>query len=303
MNKYTKFFFYIFLFIITIYFLNCTPTKIHLDLKSEEFYEKARLIMSKEEKDIFLHLPDRESRQEFIKDFWAKRDPDPNTEENEFKEEFFRRIEYANAHFKEGPPGWKTDRGRIYIYFGHPDKIEQSPMVNLPNVKGYILWVYYRYRLAIEFIDKRGDGSYTFDPYSGVYGSFFDALERAKFGLIYAEEIPQKFMDFNFKYDRKEKKITISIPLESLFFVEEQGKLKADFEFEFYIYEKEKPEKKYFFRKMRHFEKSEKELSQMKNIIFEFYFNNLKSGKYYFDVIIKVEPNINKSRKIFKIKI
>ena len=70
--------------------------EIELDPVSLDFYETAQLIMTKQEKEIFKHLPDQESREEFISDFWAKRDPDPATEENEFKEEFFRRIEYAN---------------------------------------------------------------------------------------------------------------------------------------------------------------------------------------------------------------
>ncbi|MCP2520018.1 GWxTD domain-containing protein [SCandidatus Aminicenantes bacterium Aminicenantia_JdfR_composite] len=291
------------LLFFVLFLINCASLKIQLDPKSKEFYEKARLIMSKEEKDIFLHLPDRKSREEFIKDFWEKRDPDPTTEENEFKEEFFRRIEYANKHFNEGIPGWKTDRGRIYIYFGPPDKIEQRPVLNRPDIKGYLLWIYYRYRFAVEFIDKRGDGSYRFDPYSGVYGSFFDAMERAKFGLIYKEEdFPLKFMDFNLKYNKKEKKIIISVPLKSIYFIEENGKLKADFEFEFYIYEKGKP-LKYIFRESRHFEGIEKQLLEKDFLKFKFSFDNLKSGNYYFDVIIKVEPNINKARKIFKIKL
>ncbi len=112
--------------------------KVALDPESRNFYETARLIMTKEEKDIFNHLPDRESRQEFIRDFWAKRDPDSDTEENEFKEEFYGRIEYANRYFREGIPGWKTDRGRIFIYLGPPDKIDQRLFINNPSVKGLI---------------------------------------------------------------------------------------------------------------------------------------------------------------------
>ncbi|GAF84612.1 unnamed protein product, partial [marine sediment metagenome] len=126
--------------------------KIALDPTSKDFHETARLIMTKQEKDIFNYLPDKESREEFISDFWAKRDPSPDTEENEFKEEFFRRIEYASLRFREGIPGWKTDRGRIYIYLGPPDKVEQRPFVNYPDVKGLIFWGYYKYRLGIEFV-------------------------------------------------------------------------------------------------------------------------------------------------------
>ena len=99
--------------------IGCAPfKKIVFDPESREFFEKAQLIMTKQEKKIFEHLPDKESREDFIQEFWAKRDPEPYTEENEFKQDFLKRIDYANKYFKEGIPGWKTDRGRIYIIFG-----------------------------------------------------------------------------------------------------------------------------------------------------------------------------------------
>jgi len=105
--------------IIVLGMIGCgTSKKVILDPESRDFYKTAQLIMTKEEKEIFNHLPDKESRGEFIEEFWAKRDPDPDTEVNEFKQEFLKRIDYANKYFKEGIPGWKTDRGRIYIIFG-----------------------------------------------------------------------------------------------------------------------------------------------------------------------------------------
>ena len=128
--------------------------KVPLDPESKSFYETARLIMTGEEQKIFNHLPDAAARREFIDDFWDKRDPDPGTEANEFKDEFFVRIAYANKHFKEGRPGWKTDRGRIYIYMGPPDKVEESFSHGDPDVRGSIIWwIYYRYGLGIEFVD------------------------------------------------------------------------------------------------------------------------------------------------------
>ena len=99
--------------IIVLGMIGCgTSKKVVLDPESRDFYKTAQLIMTKEEKEIFNHLPDKESRGEFIEEFWAKRDPD--TEVNEFKQEFLKRINYANKYFKEGIPDWKTDRGRIY---------------------------------------------------------------------------------------------------------------------------------------------------------------------------------------------
>ena len=65
-----------------------TAAKPKLDPESAKFYQSARLIMTKEETKIFKHLPDADSRKEFIADFWLKRDPDPDTPDNEFRTEF-----------------------------------------------------------------------------------------------------------------------------------------------------------------------------------------------------------------------
>ena len=84
-------------------------------------------IISPEERKAFMQLSNDEERDQFIEAFWQRRDPTPDTEENEFKEDHYRRIAYANEHFAAGIPGWKTDRGRIYITFGPPDEIESHP--------------------------------------------------------------------------------------------------------------------------------------------------------------------------------
>jgi GWxTD domain-containing protein len=89
--------------------------------------EDVRWIISDEEKSAFMQLSNDEERDNFIEAFWQRRDPTPDTAENEFKEEHYRRIAYANEHFPAGIPGWKTDRGRMYIVFGPPDEIESHP--------------------------------------------------------------------------------------------------------------------------------------------------------------------------------
>ena len=80
--------------------------------------EDVRWIITDEERSAFKTLSNDEERDQFIEQFWLRRDPTPDTEENEFKEEHYRRIAHANDHFASGIPGWKTDRGRIYITFG-----------------------------------------------------------------------------------------------------------------------------------------------------------------------------------------
>ncbi len=84
-------------------------------------------IISPEEREIFLKLTTDEERDRFIEQFWARRDPNPSTPENEYREEHYRRIQYANQHFHAGIPGWRTDRGWIYIVYGPPDRIESHP--------------------------------------------------------------------------------------------------------------------------------------------------------------------------------
>lgn len=127
-----------------------------LDPSSQEFLSKVRYTITKQEKDIFLTIPP-DKRQEFVDEFWKKRDPDPSTEINEFKEEYFRRLEIANALFKEGTtPGWLQDRGRIYIILGPPD----NRLVN-PGFRDfhYENW-YYEPNHVIVFEDRDLNGEY-----------------------------------------------------------------------------------------------------------------------------------------------
>src|SRR5579871_528202 len=84
-------------------------------------------IITDEERQAFHRLTNDAEREQFIEQFWLRRDPNPDTEENEFKEEHYRRLAYANEHFASGVPGWKTDRGIIYIKFGPPDEVDSHP--------------------------------------------------------------------------------------------------------------------------------------------------------------------------------
>jgi GWxTD domain-containing protein len=89
--------------------------------------EEVVWIISEEERTAFGRLQTDDERQQFIEQFWLRRDPTPDTEENEFKEEHYRRIAWANDRFASGIPGWKTDRGMIYIKYGAPDEKEEHP--------------------------------------------------------------------------------------------------------------------------------------------------------------------------------
>ncbi len=89
--------------------------------------EDVAWIITDEERQAFRQLSNDEERDQFIEAFWQRRDPTPDTEENEYKEEHYQRIAYANEHFAAGIPGWKTDRGRIYIMYGKADEVESHP--------------------------------------------------------------------------------------------------------------------------------------------------------------------------------
>lgn len=95
--------------------------------------EDVAYIITPEERQAFLQLSNDEERDQFIEQFWLRRDPTPDTPENEYKEEHYARIAYANEHFAAGIPGWRTDRGRIYIMFGKPDEIDSHPSGGLYN--------------------------------------------------------------------------------------------------------------------------------------------------------------------------
>ena len=133
-------------------------------------------IITKDEKKAFLQLKTDEERENFIETFWRRRDPDPDTEENEYRDEYYERIAYANEHYASGIPGWKTDRGRIYISFGKPDEIESHPSggsYDRPSYEGggstttypFETW-FYRHLdnvgegVEIEFVDPTGSGEY-----------------------------------------------------------------------------------------------------------------------------------------------
>ena len=132
------------------------------DEESREFYSKVRYIITKEERQSFLRLKPSE-RAQFIKEFWERRDPTPGTDVNEFKEQYFRRIEEANRLFKEGStPGWLQDRGEIYITLGPPDHRETYPRGASFYGKPEETWWYGFF--PIVFVDDNLSGNYRLTP-------------------------------------------------------------------------------------------------------------------------------------------
>jgi GWxTD domain-containing protein len=152
------------------------PKKEMDDVYKRWLKEDVVYIISPEEREAFEKLATDEERQQFMEAFWLRRDPDPDTPDNPVREEHYRRIAYANEHFASGIPGWKTDRGRIYIAWGKPDETESYPtgqQWDRPEWMGggstttyaYEVW-WYRHLdgvgddIEIEFVDPSGSGEY-----------------------------------------------------------------------------------------------------------------------------------------------
>jgi GWxTD domain-containing protein len=138
--------------------------------------EDVRWIITDEERKTFMSLKTDDEREQFIEQFWLRRDPDPDTDVNEYREDYYQRIAYANEKYTSGIPGWKTDRGRMYIMFGKPDQVESHPSggsYDRPTWEGggntstypFEIW-WYRYiegvgsDIEIEFVDPTGSGEY-----------------------------------------------------------------------------------------------------------------------------------------------
>ena len=155
------------------------PRNVKPELKKayKDWLEKdVTYVITDEERKAFKRLATDDEREKFIEEFWRRRDPDPDTDENEFKEEYYERIAYANEHFASGIAGWRSDRGRIWIMYGKPDELETHPAggsYDRPSYEGggntstypFEVW-FYRYLpgvgsgVEIEFVDPTGSGEY-----------------------------------------------------------------------------------------------------------------------------------------------
>jgi GWxTD domain-containing protein len=276
-------------------------------LKKDPFYRIARLIMTKEEKDIYKRLPDHESRLEFIDEFWKKRDPTPGTEENESKQEFILRIAYANKYFRETPKGkgWNTERGRILLQLGFPDqrKFSESP----PTYRGQLLstrsvrtefWIYHRYNMVLRFDDRVSKDKLQL--YS-IPGNLSYALEREKFSLNLTKKSDSK-KSFKFDADyNKTGQIQVTIPVKKVSFEEKDNLMTADFGVEVYVYKNNVKIDEINTSKTFSMEKDK--LLNMKTIEFNVPYSASEKGKYYFDVVIEEKSSDTKFRDFVKFKI
>ena len=222
---------------MAVFFGSCRYYKLEQKLNpvDKDWFNKVRYIITKEESHIFLDLPDAEKEQ-FKEEFWARRDPDPNTEENEFKLEYYKRIDEADDLFiSEGKPGWMTDRGRIWILFGPPLDRITHPMGYSSASRCQEVWYYGNF--PVVFVDNTCTGTYRLITY--------DLSSIRSLNLMYMHELSTaqaaaqqtirgRIEEVSFDWEvnktlntpeRVEGTLLVKIPYANIWFAEEGSKL------------------------------------------------------------------------------
>jgi len=266
------------------------------DSAQDDFFARAKLIMSKFEIEIYTHLATAADRDEFIADFWKKRDPSPGSEENEFKDDFDKRVEFANRWFNErgpGDSGWDSDRGRILLMLGFPDQREQMPMLNQPRIKAAEIWTYQKFFLRLEFIDQEGVGQFRLEQWPL---ELLDAIEQVK---QLGEPAGNKNY-FRFKVVRDDAGLVIEIPLQAIVLEERGDAVRTAFAITADVYcDYVKLER---LTLTREFVQSRAEFTARKSIIIAIPYSFPKAGKYFLDVVVEELVSGQRSREFVKFK-
>lgn len=286
-----------------MFLLSCASYKLEktLDPESQEFLSKVRFIISKQERKIFLNLPPSE-REVFIEDFWKKRDPDPDTEENEFKDQYFSRIEEANHLFREGgTQGWLQDRGRIYILLGPPERRDVYPRGYTFYGKPMEIW-YYGF-FPIVFIDYSWNSDYKLEPLSARHISEINKAQMELKPKIKSEKV---VFDFDLKIKKvKEDKVLIQIevPYKNIWLAEEGNKLKTTLELSMEIFDSSE-KKVWKHQKNYQVSLTEENLKEIigKNYLIEIPVN-LEHGNYVLTAELENKTDESRARKNVKFSI
>ncbi|MEW5900460.1 MAG: GWxTD domain-containing protein [Acidobacteriota bacterium] len=214
-------------------FVSCSTFMMEKNLTPEEkdFLSKVRYIITRQERKTFLSLPPAE-REAFIQEFWKRRDPDPDTEKNEFKERYYVRIEEANRLFSEaGHHGWLQDRGRVYILLGPPEQRETYPRgVNFYDPPSEI-WHYGFHR--IYFIDYQWNGNYVLIPESARMLAEINVAQIELRPSGRPEEAAGVLFDFNLKTEKTaagEIVILVELPYRDIQFTARENRLETALE-------------------------------------------------------------------------
>jgi len=290
--------------LVTVSGVSCGGTKkLEMETGTGEnaFLETARFIMLKNEAQIYKHLPDNEARENFIKEFWEKRDPNPETTENEAKMEFDQRIEFINRWFNEGTGkgrGWDSDRGKIYLYLGAPDArdVYERTIYDSFGMAMRVqaeTWIYNRHMLALEFIDK-GFGIFRLTSWPP---DLLSAIDSEKFTIFENKQATQKF---KFKAVYENGEIKIKIPVKDITFDEDSDTMKAKFNILIYVYyDYKKIDKK---EETRDLTWTKDELLKKNTLELTVPYTPTMNGKYYFDVIVKDATSSSSYRNLIQHK-
>jgi len=304
---------------------------IRTDLFFDAFLEKTSLLMTEEEIELYLHLPDAAAKQEYIADFWKTRDPDPTTPENENRVEFERRVAFANEWFgvlgqtrrKPAPSrlhrnrGWNTDRGVAYIVLGPPDFVGMSwslaarDKVDFDDgfrLSGAAVWYYERFRLPLYFtsLDPK-----TYDPEADELEKSFqvpatklrtlstnsELMDRAKEEWISRDHLRGLGDPLRFKADYRNQALEISIPVKSVRFLEKEDKtLSAAFAVEVRVYRNNR--KVDTLRADKVFTLREDEAESLARLDLRVPYVPPGKGTYLFDLVVRADdPSVLSRRR------
>jgi GWxTD domain-containing protein len=195
-----------------------------------DFLSKVRYIVTGEERKIFLELPDS-GKDAFIEEFWKRRDPDTDTEQNEYKIEYEDRLQKAGNLFRgEGRPGWQTDRGRIFILFGPPQERLTYPM----DAGGFCREVWYYGSFPVIFVDEHCTGLFALTAINLEHLQELN-IAQGYFQKTFTQE--KKFFDYDVAIqkigageDAYEGRIWVDIPYASIWFTFKEERLETSFD-------------------------------------------------------------------------
>jgi GWxTD domain-containing protein len=202
-----------------------------LDPESREFLSKVRYIITKEEREAFGRVAAAD-RSRFIKEFWERRDPTPGTDENEFRDGYYRRIEEANRLFKEGSTeGWLQERGRIYVTLGPPDNRETYPRGVDMYGKPQEIWWYGNY--PVVFVDENWSGNYRLTSLGAQHVAEINraqAAQQAQGAGFPGETPPSVAYDLTVQTVSGRPFVVISIPYKAIWLKSEGDLFKTTLE-------------------------------------------------------------------------
>jgi GWxTD domain-containing protein len=280
----------------------------NMSQEHKDFISEVRYIINKKEKKLFYSLVTEEERSEFITTFWKQRDPDPSTDENEFKIDYYDRIEQANKLFRDGGKhGWKSDRGRVYILLGPPEHRRYNPGEINSSVSArywynypHEVWYYGFY--PILFIDRNENGTFQLLPSSG------QVLSRIlQTTLDLKPEGGGKKVPYDFDLRLKKMKdgthnLLVKVPYRNILFQQEGDSFNAVLTVHVTIYDSRD-------KQVQQFEKdytvtmTEKELQKAdKDHQLEVPFT-ISKGKYQMEVVLESKADDIKTRRKIKFQV